>query len=360
VPDVGLGIVKLRTISAVDLALAAGVAAIGQVEVWTTSVAGSQTQRAAWMLLATLPIALRRLAPVSAAWIFMVGMVGEGVSMDATNSLAQLIAALMLSYAASPGSRGVNDVVFDVVGVTAAWALGAAARSRQLRAEKAEQRVAEAERERDIAERAAMAAERVRIARELHDIVAHALGVIAVQAGAAEAVLDSDRARARETIAAIRREARESVTEMRRVLGLLRDADGEGREPQPSLADVESLADRFRASGFDVTLTVEGERRRLAPGVELSAFRIVQEALTNVTRHSDAERAHVRLRFAPRMLEIEVIDEGRPRPGAAASGFGLIGLRERVALLAGTLQAGPRAEGGYRLRADLPLGEPQA
>lgn len=336
------------------------------------------------MLLITASVALRRRAPIAAAWILMLGMVGEGVSMDALNSLAELLSGLLIAYAvpryepveramwavpalvlaivvhraASPGSQGVNDVIFDIAVVTMAWVLGAAARSRHLRAEEAERRAAEIERTRDLAEREAAADERVRIARELHDIVAHALGVIAVQAGAAEAVMESDPAQARETVASIRERARESVTEMRRVLGLLREDNTNGREPQPTLGDVEALVGHVRDSGLAVDLQVEGHPRPLAPGVELSAFRIVQEALTNVTKHARADSAHVRLCYGSRTLEIEVTDNGRgPNSDARESGYGLVGVRERVALLEGTLEAGPRETGGYSLRAQLPLTE---
>ena len=367
-----------------DLALSAAITALGQYEVWTTNTAGSHTLRAGCMLLITASVALRRRAPIAAAWILMLGMVGEGVSMDALNSLAELLSGLLIAYAvpryepveramwavpalvlaivvhraASPGSQGVNDVIFDIAVVTMAWVLGAAARSRHLRAEEAERRAAEIERTRDLAEREAAADERVRIARELHDIVAHALGVIAVQAGAAEAVMESDPAQARETVASIRERARESVTEMRRVLGLLREDNTNGREPQPTLGDVEALVGHVRDSGLAVDLQVEGHPRPLAPGVELSAFRIVQEALTNVTKHARADSAHVRLCYGSRTLEIEVTDNGRgPNSDARESGYGLVGVRERVALLEGTLEAGPRETGGYSLRAQLPLTE---
>jgi signal transduction histidine kinase len=367
-----------------DLALAVALTVLGQYEVWVADNGGSYTLRVVCMLLTTGSVTLRRRAPIAAAWIFMLGMVGEGISMDALNSLAELLSGLLIAYAvpryepveramravpalvlaivvhraASPGSQGVNDVIFDIAVVTMAWVLGAAARSRHLRAEDAERRAEEVERTRDLAEREAAAEERVRIARELHDIVAHALGVIAVQAGAAEAVMESDPAQARETVASIRERARESVTEMRRVLGLLREDSTNGREPQPTLDDVEALVGRVRGSGLDVDLQVEGQPRPLAPGVELSAFRIVQEALTNVTKHARADSAHVRLCYGSRTLEIEVIDDGRgPNSDAPESGYGLVGVRERVALLEGTLEAGPCESGGYRLRAELPLTE---
>jgi signal transduction histidine kinase len=178
-----------------------------------------------------------------------------------------------------------------------------------------------------------------------------------VQAGAAEAVLESDPESARATVGSIRRTARESVTEMRRVLGLLRAGEADGREPQPTLDGLDGLVERFRASGVDVSLVVEGRRRTLAPGLELSAYRIVQEALTNVTRHAQAQRAEVRIDYGPRALTLEVRDDGRGLQPGTSPGHGLVGVRERVALLGGTFEAGSSPSGGYRLQAELPVGQ---
>jgi signal transduction histidine kinase len=366
-----------------DLALAAGLTALGQWEAWTTTLSGSQPLRAACVALVTVPVALRRTAPVTAMWIGASGLVIEGLAMDAMNSLAELLAGLALAYAvaryapveravlaipplvlgivvhrvASPGSRSAVDVIFDVVFVTAAWSIGAAARSRHLRAEQAELRAEQVEAGRAAAEREAALAERLRIARELHDIVAHALGVIAVQAGAAEAVMERDPDEARTTIASIRERARDSVVEMRGVLGVLRESEN-GRGPQPTLHELPALVERARAGGLEVELVIEGPERSLAPSVELSAYRIVQEALTNVTRHARATHVSVRLRFEPHSLAIEVTDDGRgPDGDTRGSGLGLVGVRERATLLGGTFEAGPREGGGYALRAELPLNE---
>jgi signal transduction histidine kinase len=366
-----------------DLAAAAGLFALGQWEAWTTTLGGSQPLRAVCLALVTAPVALRRTAPVAAIWIAATGLVVEGLAMDAMNSLAELLSALALSYAvaryapveravraipplalglvvhraASPGSRSATDVIFDVAFVTAAWSLGAAARARHLRAEEAELRAEQIEAGRAAAEREAALAERLRIARELHDIVAHALGVIAVQAGAAEAVMESDPGEARATVASIRERARDSVVEMRGVLGVLRQGEN-GREPQPTLHELPALVERARGAGLEVDLAIEGAERPLAPSVELSAFRIVQEALTNVTRHARAKRVSVRVRYEPHALGIEVADDGLgPDGDTRGSGLGLVGVRERATLLGGTFEAGPREGGGYALQAELPLNE---
>jgi signal transduction histidine kinase len=300
--------------------------------------------------------------------------------MNALNSLAELLAGLLFAYSvprylpleravlgvpllaigigvhriASPGSEAV-DFIFDAAVVTAAWALGRAARRREERAEDLERRAAQLEREHAEAAREAAVAERLRIARELHDIVAHALGVVAVQAGAAEQVLASDPDRARATLGEIRSIAREAVVEMRRLLGVLRAAEHAELSPQPSLARLDELVEPVRNAGLDVDVRIEGTPRPLPPGVELSAFRILQEALTNVLKHARASRAEVVIRYERDALDLEVRDDGSGS-SEGDPGHGLVGVRERVALHHGLLEAGPRTDGGFGLHAVLPLG----
>jgi signal transduction histidine kinase len=169
--------------------------------------------------------------------------------------------------------------------------------------------------------------------------------------------MESDPDEARTTIASIRERARDSVVEMRGVLGVLRESEN-GRGPQPTLHELPALVERARGGGLEVELVIEGPERSLAPSVELSAYRIVQEALTNVTRHARATHVSVRLRFEPHSLAIEVTDDGRgPDGDTRGSGLGLVGVRERATLLGGTFEAGPREGGGYALRAELPLNE---
>ena len=245
-----------------------------------------------------------------------------------------------------------------------AWLLGNLVRTRSAAIEELRQRAAELEAERGENERLAVEAERARIARELHDAVAHNVSVMVVQAGASRRTLETggptpDVAATREGLAAIEATGRATLTEMRRMVGSLRPAGTADYEPAPSLAALDDLLVRIRAAGLPVDLAVEGERRPIPQGVDLSAYRIVQEALTNTLRHAHATRAHVCLRYGARSLDLEISDDGR---GAAAAlvepahhGYGLVGMRERAAMLGGEVAAGPRPGGGFLVQATLPL-----
>jgi signal transduction histidine kinase len=212
-------------------------------------------------------------------------------------------------------------------------------------------------REREVATRDAVAAERAAIARELHDVVAHHMSVMVVQAGAARAVGERDPAATAEALRQIEASGRTGLAEMRRLLEVLKaEEDGDGRAPQPGLARLTELLDAMRASGLPVQAVVEGAPRALSPGVDLSAYRIVQEALTNSLRHAGGASARVVVRYEPDALELEIADDG-PGPPAdpeASGGHGLIGMRERVQLFGGELEAGPRPGGGFLVRARLP------
>ena len=216
------------------------------------------------------------------------------------------------------------------------------------------QRAAELEKARS----QAVELERARLARELHDLVSHNVGMIAVQAGAGDVLLDQQPERTREALHAIEASARDAMTELRRLLGLLREDDGAAAlAPQPNLNRLDELVDRVRATGLDVRMQIETEGAALDPATQLSAYRIVQEALTNVLKHADATRVDVVVRRSRDRLEIEVSDNGRmTAPGTSSSspgGQGLVGIAERVALLGGELEAG-RYDGGFKLRALLP------
>jgi signal transduction histidine kinase len=254
-----------------------------------------------------------------------------------------------------------------------AWLVGEVMRSRRASVADLAERTARLERERDLEARRAAAEERLRIARELHDVVAHNLSVVVVQAQAAQRILDRDVERARGVVDSIGRTGREALDEMRRLLGLLRSGepagDGQGDGPfgpQPGLARIGELVDQVGTAGLPVSLRVEGAQRPLEAAVDLSAFRIVQEALTNALKHAGPAHAEVVLRYRPSDLELTVSDDGRggsarfdggPVPG---SGHGLVGMRERVELFGGELAAGPRPGGGYQVRARLPLKEAPA
>jgi signal transduction histidine kinase len=257
---------------------------------------------------------------------------------------------------------GVYDVVDDYVLLAAAWTLGEGVRQRRTHAAELEDRAARLEREREAKARQAAVQERLRIARELHDVVAHSLSVIGVQAGAARLVLDADATpgRARAAVAAIEATASRAMTEMRRALGILRDTEraGVALAPLPGLGQLPALLDQLRAAGLPVDLTVVGTPRPVAQSVDLSLYRIVQEALTNALRHASASRAWVAVGYGAGAITVEVSDDGRGPPPAAArwQGAGTVGMRERVALFGGELQVGARPQGGYAVRVCLPVG----
>jgi signal transduction histidine kinase len=214
--------------------------------------------------------------------------------------------------------------------------------------------------ERDQAEKQklAVAEERARIAREMHDVVAHNVSVMVVQASAARRMIDRDPERAREALSSVEQTGREALAEMRRMLDVLRAEDeGAALAPQPSIDELEALIELAREAGLDVDLEVEGERRRVSSSVDLSTFRIVQEALSNTIKHAGAAHASVRLRFSDDQMEVDVVDDGHGvrTAGQNGSGQGLVGMRERVAMLGGRLEAGYRANGGFEVRATLPL-----
>jgi len=243
-----------------------------------------------------------------------------------------------------------GDGLGRILFASAAWLLGDSLRSRRSYLHELEEKAARLEREREAEARRAAAEEQARIARELHDVVAHALGVIVVQAGAADDVFDTDPARARAPIKAIDTAARTALADLRRVLGLLH-AD---YAPQPSLSQLEPLVDQIRATGLDVSLTISGAPRPLPAAVDLSVYRIVQEALTNVLKHAHAEHVDVRVGYGNE-LAVEVSDDGRGKVNANGGGNGLIGMRERVALLGGTVETGSGADGGYTVAATIPI-----
>ena len=203
----------------------------------------------------------------------------------------------------------------------------------------------------------AVSAERARIARELHDVVAHCVSVMVIQAGAAEDLLDRDPEGARQPLRAVQHTGQQAVAELGHMLGLLRGAARpDALLPQPGLAQVPELVASVRDAGVPVEYVVEGVPRDLPPGVDVALYRLVQEALTNVLKHARGARASVVLRFTDAAVELAVHDDGRPAAARAALGHGLIGMRERVALYGGTFEAGPRADGGFAVDAVIPLG----
>jgi signal transduction histidine kinase len=218
-----------------------------------------------------------------------------------------------------------------------------------------ERRARVAERERDLTAREAVVEERARIARELHDVIAHHVSIIVLHAGAERRGMGDDSASTREVLETVEQTGRSALTEMRRMLGMLREEPDDPRAPQPGLRDLPMLVDQLCDAGLPVELRVEGDARELPAGIDLSAYRIVQEALTNALRHAGDARATVDLRYGRDSLELEIADDGAGETATAVGGHGLIGMRERVALYGGRLETGQRAGGGFAVRVVLPL-----
>lgn len=368
----------------IDYVIFAVMLAWGQGEALFGGGPGERWQRALIALALTLPVILRRRAPVVGLlfvaavilpWAYAADQPEDGsfpfpvllllgfsaalyVASDRLALLGLLLPeATMIAIVPSPyfeGAPGATEYLILTFFVCFAWGSGRLLRRRIEQIAEAE--AAGGERARD-----AVSAERARVARELHDVVGHSVGIIAMQAGAAEALVDKDAAAAREHMATVRRTAQDTMREMRRLVQVLRE-DGVDFEPQPTLAQAEQLVDDARLAGVLAELEVEGERRDLPPAVDLAAYRIVQEGLTNVRKHAGAVPAKVRLLYAPNAVYVEVHNE----PGAAASnghgpqsdpGHGLPGMRERVRIFGGEVEAGPRPDGGWLLRARLPIEE---
>jgi signal transduction histidine kinase len=376
---------------AIDVAVALVLAAAALAEVIGRSVdetgfRGDDLLGTALVLAQTLPLAVRRAAPlgvlaiISAAvvahsalgyQVVQAGTFGSLVALYGAASLtdnrrgiaaaAVSAAALTAFFATNRGSWSLTSVAATCGTWSAAWLVGTFVRVRGEQAEVAGARATRLEQERDARVREAVADERARMARELHDIVGHALNVIVIQAAGARRVFDARPEASREALASIESAGREALFDMERMLGVLRAADARPGEsdPQPRLAQLDGLAAHVSEAGIPVELVVEGDWPDVPASVELSAYRIVQESLTNCLKHSGAAHATVTVRYRPDHLDLEVVDDGRgssePRGGVNGGGRGHVGMRERVALFGGEISIGPvSSAGGYRVRARLP------
>jgi signal transduction histidine kinase len=322
-------------------------------------------------LLQTLPLGWRRVQPLAvlavtvAATVALFGVGGHyfplGVAIalytvaahrerpQALRAGLATLAALAVPILLAGYSRP-DSLIANVVLLALCWTVGAYLG--ELRA-----RAVRTEREREAEARRAAAEEQARIARELHDVIAHNVSVMVVQAAAGADVFDQSPERAREALAAVEAIGRQALTELRRLLGA-GTADAEALAPQPGLARLDALAGQVRAAGLAVDLRVEGKPFPLPSGADLSAYRIVQEALTNTLKHAHATRASVLVRYGRGEVELEVRDDGRgaARSGDGSGGRGIIGMRERAALYGGDLRAGPEPRGGFAVRAHFPIG----
>ncbi|HEY2703296.1 MAG TPA: sensor histidine kinase [Candidatus Dormibacteraeota bacterium] len=279
---------------------------------------------------------------------------GAALAVAGCNGLVLVVAYLL------GRSGALHDLVADTILVAGAWAIGDNIGTRRAYLAALEERAERLEREQTVVSQRAALAERARIARELHDVVAHHVSAIAVQAGAAEELAERDPARARAVLATIQATSREALAEMRAVVGVLREeGDGVTLAPQPGLGQLAQLAAQSRSAGLDVRVRVDGPPAPLPDALDVCAYRIIQEALTNTLKHAGATRAEVTVRYTEDGVELSVVDDGgvatvpTSLPGA---GRGLVGMRERVALFRGRLDAGRIPGGGFRVVAHLPTG----
>jgi signal transduction histidine kinase len=284
---------------------------------------------------------------------FLLGNVPDAVQ-------GRLGLAVVLSGAAiivyNDPNHAPGDFIFVPVLFAIAWLAGFALRERAAQADAAEERAVRAEREREAAARIAVAEERARIARELHDIVAHAVSVIVLQVGAVRHNLPETLGQDKDALRGVEQTGRTALADMRRLLGAMRN-DGERLDlaPQPGLGSLDPLLDEFRRAGLPVRLHVDGEPVPLPRTLDLSAYRIVQEGLTNALRHARASQADVVVRYRSDQLQIDVRDDGHGSSATDGLGHGLVGVRERVKLYGGEMTAGAAAGGGFALRTSFPL-----
>jgi signal transduction histidine kinase len=367
-------------------ALAAGALLVwALLEAFLSSGPGPLAGRVAFAIVITVPLVFRRQAPgvvvgiiavATVAWALhantpetggmpfpSVLLAGFSVACYARKAVVAvagglaLFAAMLIALESeyySEGPASAHNVAILSLFLGGAWAAGWLVRQRAAQARRV---VAES----DELARAAVSEERTRIARELHDVVAHSVSIIAVQAGAAEELLGHEPERAREHLASVRRTAREAMSEMRRLLEVLR-TDEPRYAPQPGLARLPDLLEDVRGAHVAVELIEQGERPHLPPGLDLVVFRVIQESLTNVRKHATGASARVLLRYAPNSLELEVTNTATPAgadpaPSLNGAGHGLIGMRERVLLFGGRFEAAPNADGSFRVHATLPLTE---
>jgi signal transduction histidine kinase len=374
--DTGLAI-GLFGVTLIELASSRGSEGVSTANAWWTAI---------FMATQTLPLAVRRrypfgvmavvgisgfvydvleIPPDPITAIFALMLAVYTVSAYARRRLAVAAAvgvALALAVTSLPtvaGDQEFGDIVNSFALLGGAWVVGENTRYRRRQADLLRERADRAEREREELERIAALEERGRLAREIHDVIAHSVSVIAVQAGAARSIAEQRPDRAREALASIEEVSKETMVELRRALGALREPGAEATLiPAPGLDHLDDLVEKVRLAGVSVALSREGEPRELPSGIDLSAYRIVQEALTNTVKHVGPTSARVRIRYGVDSLEVDVADEGprTPRPSGpnGGGGHGLIGMRERVALFGGTFEAGA-AGPGYAVHVRFPL-----
>lgn len=365
-----------------DVALAVVLAVLVELELWLRDMPTDEHLALAYTGLTTLALGWRTRFPLTnvalavPGWALMTQLssVAEDPPLTLSTSFAIILYSLGVHADPLHAVAGVALVALGLVvvvleapsfdlGILPFVAIpllvGFAMRQRRAKEELLEERAAALEREREEKARTAVAEERARIGRELHDVVAHAVSVIVVQARGGRRALQEDVEQARQAFDSIEATGGQALTEMRRLLGRLRDSEEQpSLEPRPGLAHLGALVEQVREAGLPVELVTEGSPVELPPGVDLSAYRIVQEGLTNALKHAGPARARVVVRYDDGELELEISDDGKGASGGVGDvggGQGLIGIRERVAVYGGELEAGRQPEGGYVLRARLPV-----
>jgi signal transduction histidine kinase len=354
----------------VDAGLALALTVWALAEPQTFSDAG----RVPVLVAMTAAIAWARAAPLVVLAVEVAGVVALPNHLELPQGVAFLIAAysaalysdrrvavaiLLITSAAwlfaFAGELKIPSGVAPLLLVAPVWLAGSAMRRREHRAAVSAERADRLEREQE----ESLRAERARIARELHDLVTHSVSVMVLQTGAARQIMSKDEPRSRSMLESVEASGRSALEELRRLLGLLSDGDGTAPlSPQPGLTEIPSLVEQVRQAGVDVELSVEGHARELPGGASITAYRIVQEALTNVVKHARGAPARVVIRWADAGLDIEILDDGPRQPvvdGAARTGRGLAGMRERAAMYGGSVDAGPGPAGGYVVRGHIPL-----
>ena len=335
------------------------------------------------LALIVLPLLLRRRFPFAApaaVWLIAAAcsvIDGRLVVFSVISSVAGMVAAFLLGNLRDDTQARIGlaivvagaatviynnprhapgELVFVPVLFGIGWLAGYALRERAAQAEEAEERALQAERQRESAARIAVAEERARIARELHDVVAHAVSVMVLQVGAVRHRLPGELAEDKDALTDVEQAGRAALAEMRRLLGAMHDGEDADRAPQPGLDSLAALVERVGRAGLPVRLQVEGDAVPLPRAVDLSAYRIVQEGLTNSLKHANASRADVIVRYGSQDVELEVRDDGVGTTKTDGLGHGLVGVRERVKIYGGEMKAGTAPDGGFVLSARLPVG----
>lgn len=372
-----------------DWGVAAVLAAVGLADVIVNSFFEPRWLAVLVTLLVFLPLGVRRRFPLAVlVTVGVASLVLELALGNPTNpnqfGLVVLVAWLIVAYSTGAHTQGRRHLAAMVIGLLIAavwvalsyalgasngntvpavllaavvWIIGRVVRRREVLVEVLDDRARQLEREREEKVRALVAEERTRIARELHDVVAHSVSVMVVQAQAGPR-LGNDPQQTSATFESIESSGREALVELRRLLGILRTEDKQlAVGPQPGLASLEGLLEQVRAAGLPVELRIVGEQTALPPGLDLSAYRIIQEALTNTRKHAGPAHAQVLVRYSNAAVELEIVDDRLGAPSSVnGAGHGLIGMRERTALYGGRLEAASRPGVGYSVRAHLPLG----